>query len=518
MKKMAIVPWSMEFMNDTIFDTSSILNRDNGFMGWVRFKDYLQTDNWEVHTIDRYDELRDVDIFVFFTFYLEWYDKIRKLKLEDKTIYIAFEPPVVDENHSNEGIKYLLHYFKFVLTWNDDLVDNKRVFKFMYPFYFYRTDRYLEFDQKKLLVNISGNKSSNLNGELYSERKRVIEFFDGDNGFELYGSGWEKENFKSYKGLAKSKASEYSRFKFALCLENMTNIKGYITEKILDCFCSGIVPIYLGASNMCDYIPDDCYIHYDKFANLEELKFFLENMEKEDYERYLYSAQEYLRGKSKNIFMPEQFGKTISEVANYDSGFKFHADGSLLGRKIEAMMRKIKGQIKKRLVKTNRGGVTVGTNSQIDNKSTIGDYTYIGSNCLVSRASIGRYCSIGNNVSIGPGEHRLDRISTSSFLYDYKVDWYTELTKEDVKIGNDVWIGTDSIIRRGVTVGDGAVIGANSFVNIDVPPFAIVAGNPAKLIRFRFSDEKIKKIQESQWWINDLEHARYIINKLECDI
>ena len=94
-------------------------------------------------------------------------------------------------------------------------------------------------------------------------------------------------------------------------------------------------------------------------------------------------------------------------------------------------------------------------------------------------------------------------------------EWYNELTKDKIIIGNDVWIGTDSIIRRGVTIGDGAVIGANSFVNKDVPPFAVVAGNPAKLIRYRFSQKKIDCILKSEWWLLDLEQARIAVEKLE---
>lgn len=67
-------------------------------------------------------------------------------------------------------------------------------------------------------------------------------------------------------------------------------------------------------------------------------------------------------------------------------------------------------------------------------------------------------------------------------------------------IGNDVWIGVGSIIRRGVTIGNGAVIGANSFVNKDVPPYAFAVGSPARVIKYRFKKEMIEKIEESCWW------------------
>lgn len=148
----------------------------------------------------------------------------------------------------------------------------------------------------------------------------------------------------------------------------------------------------------------------------------------------------------------------------------------------------------------------------IDMNCEIGNYTFIGRYSNITRAKIGNYCSIGNFVAIGPGEHEIDSISTSSFFTDGDV--YQKLTQKDCIIGNDVWIGTNSIIRRGVVVGDGAIIGANSFVNHNVPDYAIVAGNPARIIRFRFDKKKINKIKKSQWYNYDLEKAKQIIKSL----
>lgn len=106
--------------------------------------------------------------------------------------------------------------------------------------------------------------------------------------------------------------------------------------------------------------------------------------------------------------------------------------------------------------------VDIQTGCVIGHDCLIGEYSYVGMNTTITRSAIGRYCSIANNVSIGDGEHDLYKPSTSSYFYE---DAYNELTKSDCIIGNDVWIGTKSIIRRGIVVGNGAVIGANSFVN-----------------------------------------------------
>jgi len=174
----------------------------------------------------------------------------------------------------------------------------------------------------------------------------------------------------------------------------------------------------------------------------------------------------------------------------------------------------IKKILKKRKKQNFKMGIDVciKKTSNIGDDCEVGSYTYIGNNCAITRATIGRYVSIADNVSIGPGEHPLESISTN---HNFIENEYEELTKDDCIIENDVWIGVDSVIRRGIKIGNGAVIGANSFVNKDVPAFAIVAGSPAKLIRYRFSDEIIREINNSKWWEKDLKEAKKIVEDLK---
>jgi acetyltransferase-like isoleucine patch superfamily enzyme len=150
-----------------------------------------------------------------------------------------------------------------------------------------------------------------------------------------------------------------------------------------------------------------------------------------------------------------------------------------------------------------------------DRKTRIGSYTFVGHRCTITASQIGRYCSIADNVTIGPGEHSLDGISTSAALMD---DAFAEMTLGKCELGHDVWVGVDSIIRRGVSVGNGAVIGANSFVNHDVPPFGVVAGSPARLLRFRFSPEAIARIEASKWWELERDDARAMIAALKAEL
>lgn len=137
----------------------------------------------------------------------------------------------------------------------------------------------------------------------------------------------------------------------------------------------------------------------------------------------------------------------------------------------------------------------------------IGDYTYIGGNNKIQNAIIGKFCSIGPEIRIGLGIHPTDLKSTYPGFYTnseyYRVDKLYNFDREEYKqviIGNDVWIGTRATILDGVRIGDGAIIAAGAVVTKDVPPYAIVGGVPAKLIKYRFTDEKIKELLNERWW------------------
>lgn len=159
--------------------------------------------------------------------------------------------------------------------------------------------------------------------------------------------------------------------------------------------------------------------------------------------------------------------------------------------------------------------IAVMQGSIISNDSKIGGCTYIGFNCHISKATIGRYVSIADSVFIGLGEHVLDEISTSSRFYE---DPYSVLTERPCVVEADAWIGAGSIIRRGVTVGIGAVVGANSFVNRDVPAYSIVAGSPARVIGRRFEGREAEIILASRWWLHSSDEAARSLASLKREI
>jgi acetyltransferase-like isoleucine patch superfamily enzyme len=161
------------------------------------------------------------------------------------------------------------------------------------------------------------------------------------------------------------------------------------------------------------------------------------------------------------------------------------------------------------------GPVFLNRLSQVGPDTVVGKYFGMNENCFIARAIIGAFCAIGARTAINPFNHPVNWLSINEFQYHPRsFEWVPEYNAierlertpdmfEQVTIGNDVWTGHNVNILPGVSVGDGAVIGAGAVVTKDVPPFAIVAGVPAAIRRMRFSDALIERLLRLRWW--DLE-------------
>lgn len=138
--------------------------------------------------------------------------------------------------------------------------------------------------------------------------------------------------------------------------------------------------------------------------------------------------------------------------------------------------------------------------------SSIGEYTRIRHFCTIHFCKIGKYSAIGKNVKLGVAQHPLNLISTNVIFYQKNKihnKWVKPITFEayqPISIGNDVWIGEGAMVMGGVTIGNGSVVASRSVVTKDVPPYSIVGGVPAKVIKFRFDKEIIAILESSKWW------------------
>ena len=160
--------------------------------------------------------------------------------------------------------------------------------------------------------------------------------------------------------------------------------------------------------------------------------------------------------------------------------------------------------------------------------SVIGKQSYIGENSYFANAEIGNYCSIASNVKCIFGRHPISEyISTHPFFYSQhfnkkingvKFEEYKFVNAEKrimLKIGHDVWIGSNVLMMDGITVGNGAIIGAGAVVTKDVPDYAIVGGVPAKTIKYRFDKETIGYLNNLKWWDKDEEWLQKNFEKFD---
>jgi len=182
-----------------------------------------------------------------------------------------------------------------------------------------------------------------------------------------------------------------------------------------------------------------------------------------------------------------------------------------------AQMRYVLARVQARLELSSIRDSTIAEGARIGSgtifiSSSMGRHSYCGTRCAFRVCDVGSFCSIADDVYVGGSKHPLHFVSTSPVFLSHRDSVKKKYARLDyyslprTTIGNDVWIGYGAVIKSGVNIGHGAVIGMGSIVTRDVRDYAIVAGNPAREIRRRFSDDIVEALLKTKWW--DLDDKR----------
>ena len=256
---------------------------------------------------------------------------IKKIfKGNSKKYLIHLESPIIKKiNHEKHAL------YQKIFTYDDSMVDDKKYIKINYSFEI--KENVIITKRNKLCALISSNKKSNAKNELYSLRINDADIFyrNEKNSINLYGFGWDKYLFSPvrpysiinrfnyirkiiakirypyYIGAVKRKKNILERYKFSICYENVHGVNGYITEKIFDSMFSGCIPIYLGAPNIRNYVPHECFIDRGRFKTAEELYLYLINMPELEYINYIKAINLFLQSDNIKQFTCTHFARTI---------------------------------------------------------------------------------------------------------------------------------------------------------------------------------------------------------------
>ena len=285
------------YYEDRLFDhTDPVLNRDDTLAPFIRLRMALEQQNISLHTADRLPQRSSPNqVSDYYSLgVLENYERLAARADVRLRAFVIFEPPVVAP-HLYAALPKLTSVFERVYVHNTGGdgyslkgVDQSRLHKLYWPqpHQDVLTDFWDREQRLQRIVMINGNhKPVSYSSELYSKRIEALVALSAFGNVDLYGRGWErwwsrnsmwlpywrhrKTLMSIYKGACSSKYEVLSQYNFALCFENMV-MKGYVTEKIFDCLYSGTIPLYLGAQDIPDLIPEDVYIDCRKFTSWAE--------------------------------------------------------------------------------------------------------------------------------------------------------------------------------------------------------------------------------------------------------
>lgn len=327
MKKISFVV-GKDYLNNRIFDlNNTTFNRDDCLLPFFMLRENLHSLGFEMSTQDLIDP-SDADIVLYNEMPKPFLDNI-----DSKRSYLMiFESELIRPDNWNLA-KH--KKFKKIFTWHDHFIHRDKYIKFYFPNKI-RLTPVESSKRRKLLTLICGNKTCRHPLELYSKRLKAIRWFEENQpeDFDYYGVGWDyqmsvwwqkvfrklrvldyipKNPSPSYRGKVDSKFQALKDYQFSICYENGKNIDGYITEKIIDCFVSGNIPVYWGPNNIESHIPTNTFIDRRKFANYKELYSHLKEMNLETIQNYQENITKFLDSDKGYKFSNEYFVEVITK-------------------------------------------------------------------------------------------------------------------------------------------------------------------------------------------------------------
>ena len=334
---------------DDIFDPNSPRNRDDCLEPFRVMRQYAIDHGIELHTED---VLAKHNIKPNFGLHIE--SNPANVGKASPEYLIRFETPLTVPLNADQQF---LNRFQGIFTWDLDLLEGRG---FNAGYKQVSKDRLIEvrtpnplpkqirgdwtiptYEERQIFCCLIGsNRHANLldSRELYSQRAKAIRWFEKykPHAFELYGNGWRvpekrlgfigkmryrlekvvpflmgRPVFPSYRGPAKTKQSVLLQAKFCICFENARDIRGYLTEKIFDCFFAGCIPVYWGDPDITRWVPKECFIDFREIGAFDTLYSYISNMSKDQYNQLQKAGQEFIGNKEFQPHTSEAFSKTV---------------------------------------------------------------------------------------------------------------------------------------------------------------------------------------------------------------
>ncbi len=366
-------PPSHHFFGDRLFDPNFAAHGGDQLLApYIHAKGVLAARGIPVHTADFLPSAPDGASNLYFSFgILANYERLAKRKDVILSGFFAMECPTVDPKMYRE-LNRAQQFFKRIFSWSDSqslepfVGGELRCLPLHWPQSFESVHEIWRRTERNFLVMMNGNKLPRYRShcrELYSERLGAIEYFSRTGEIDLYGIGWDAPTSKVgpafvpgtfqkvhmpgtaqwinrklvtywqrvvpeprlvaarrvYKGFSKSKSETLGKYKFALCFENSI-LKGWITEKIFDCFFAGTVPVYWGAPDVTDCIPENAFIDKRKYPTYPELREYLKSLTEKDIQGYKENARDFLASEKFKPFSKDSFAKIFTNAVEEDLG------------------------------------------------------------------------------------------------------------------------------------------------------------------------------------------------------